>query len=251
MGILFDSRKYATKSTSRQFGNKQELLDVRNFITGAIEGIYTINKLKEGKIVITGDGTKNQDKNFERLVIRGDFKGFIENSDASDTKVQSLSYSGRNGKLKIKNIGDPESSELGSVGDWLSFGDEELSKSIFSGDDVIYATRKKQSNQVIMGYEGNDELILYGGERAIGGKGSDTFRVTKNAIVRKNKSTMEEKQIVIEDATVKDGDSVVLPQIKGGYIGSKQISYESKINPNLNGTILLEESGVPVDPVFV
>ena len=145
MGILFDSRNYATKSTTKQLGNKQELLNVRSFITGAIEGTYAIDKLSADKIVITGDGSKKQDKNFQKLVIKGDFQGFIENSDPSDTTVQSLAYSGKDGKLKIKNIGDAASSELGSVGEWLSFEDEELAESIFAGDDVIYSTKKKTS----------------------------------------------------------------------------------------------------------
>ena len=250
MGILFDSRNFATKSTSRQLGNKQELLKVRSFIAGAIEGIYAIDKLSADKIVISGDGTEKQDKNFQKLVIKGDFTGFIENADANDTIVQSLNYSGKDGKLKMKNIGDADSSELGSVGEWLSFGDDKLSKSIFAGDDVIYATKKKQANQVLMGFKGDDELILYGGERANGGSGRDTFKVTKNAITRKSNTAVEEQQVVIEDATKKDGDSVILPRIKGGYVGIKQVSYEPETNSNLNGTILLEESGSTVDPVF-
>ena len=250
MGILFDSRNYATKSTPRQLGNKQELLKVRSFIAGAIEGIYTINKLSAEKIVITGDGSKKQDKNFQKLVIKGDFTGFIENADANDTTVQSLTYSGKDGRLKIKNIGEEETSELGSVGEWLSFEDDKLSKSIFAGDDVIYGTKKKQANQVIMGFDGDDELILYGGERANGGRGSDTFKVTKKAITRKSNTAVEEQQVVIEDATQKDGDSVILPRIKGGYVDINQVSYESKLNSNLNGTILLEEFGSTVNPVF-
>ena len=98
--------------------------------------------------------------------------------------------------------------------------------------------------------EVDDELILYGGERANGGSGRDTFRVTKNAITRKSNTAVEEQQVVIEDATKKDGDSVILPRIKGGYVGIKQVSYEPETNSNLNGTILLEESGSTVDPVF-
>ena len=88
--------------------------------------------------MITGNGTKKQDKNLQKLVIKADFTGFIEDADANDTKVQTLTYSGKDGKLKIKNIGETDSTELGSVGEWLSFDDEKLSKSIFAGDDVIY-----------------------------------------------------------------------------------------------------------------
>lgn len=250
MGILFDSRQFATKSTLEQLGNKQELLSIRSFIAGAIEEIYTFKTIAPNKIVITGDGTKKQNKNFQKLVIKGSFEGLIEDGDANQTKVQSLNYTGKDGIIKIKNIGDTDSSELGSVGEWLSFGDDKFSKSIFAGDDVIYATKKKQANQVLMGFKGNDELILYGGERANGGSGSDTFKITKNAITRRSNRAIEEKQVVIEDATKKDGDSVILPRVKGSYVGIKQISYESELNPNLNGTILLEEFGNPVDPIF-
>ena len=50
MGILFDGRNYATKSTSRQLENKQELLKVSSFTAGAIKDIYTTNKLSADKL---------------------------------------------------------------------------------------------------------------------------------------------------------------------------------------------------------
>ena len=54
-------------------------------------------------------------------MITGDFTGFIEDADSNDIKVQSLTYSSKDGKLKIKNIGETDLTELRSGGEWLSF----------------------------------------------------------------------------------------------------------------------------------
>ena len=65
-------------------------------------------------IVIRGEGTKNR-KNFKKSVIKSSCNDLIENTDANAPRFSLFPTLGRMESSHIKNIGNAELCELGSV----------------------------------------------------------------------------------------------------------------------------------------
>lgn len=195
---------------------------------------YTF-QIKKNLILVRGRQSRLQDPNFKEIKIKGSFNSL----DLSDKKtwksasIDSIAYNGRDGKIKIKELED--SGSLGSLQDWDKLSDSKFGEKIFSGDDIIYSTKKHRTDHAIEGGGGDDEMLLYGGEDAEGGPGSDRFIVTQDAVkyfLRKRGA----QDINISNSSLSEGDSVSINGEESDFIlqdqslSNRSITYSAKFS---------------------
>ena len=212
MGISFDARKFdSRKSENRELQNVDEIQRIRRCTMEALTDNpfnYTF-RIKKNSIVIAGKQSRLQDSNLKSIKIKGAFENLVlsEKHTWKTALINSITYSGRDGKLKVTEVGS--SGSLGSLKDWDRLSDPKFGSKIFNGDDIIYSTKKHRTDHGIKGGRGKDQIYLYGGEDAEGGSDSDQFVVTKEAVkyLLQNKNAQD---INIKDSSLSEGDKLVI-----------------------------------------
>ena len=170
-----------------------------------MSGRYT---LFDSERVKQFEATKNEasrfsgDRTFKMLKIKGSFKD-VDPDDERTWKtadIDQFRYEGKDGIIKVKDIGDKGS--LGSLYDWDNI--DRLDEFVFRGDDIIYGPKIKRNYPKLYGFSGDDTFYLHGDELAEGGKGKDRFIVTKFAA----KNRLKGNSSIFIDANSSQGDVV-------------------------------------------
>ena len=211
MGIIFDGRKFnSRRSQNGELSNDSEMSRIIYLTLNALDGDEDDNlsfKLNKNLLVVKGKRTKfSGDRTFNSLKIKGSFENIdpIDEKSWKSADIDSIKYKGKDGIIKVREIGDKAS--LGTLNDWDRI--ERIEEFMFRGDDIIYSAKNIRTDHDIRGYGGNDTLYLYGGESAEGGKGKDRFLVTKEAVKYMQTRKRDVESIFIDDASSAEGDIV-------------------------------------------
>lgn len=114
---------------------------------------------------------ENRNLFYTQVELKGKFKGNW-NDPIKKLKVRTAAEEGPwSGWTTFDNIKGL------TVGDFDSRGFNSLRKVVLKGNDLITGSQK--SEEVLHGYDGDDELRLYSGDEAYGGEGSDIFVLNK------------------------------------------------------------------------